>query len=108
MYHSTQANFRIIETTAKYLKLSMDKFVVNVDAMAILRHHSIATVEAAQDGRGHAGDKVVFVAFGARLNLGRHGGRMDGSHPDQETCPPRTISHHCPPAFVCALGHPLY
>jgi len=67
-----QANYRIIETAAKYLKLSMDKFVVNVDRYGNTSTASIpiATVEAAQDGRVEPGDKVVFVAFGAGLTWG--------------------------------------
>ncbi|MBM3181185.1 MAG: ketoacyl-ACP synthase III [Chloroflexi bacterium] len=67
-----QANYRIIETAAKYLKLSMDKFVVNVDRYGNTSTASIpiATVEAAQDGRVMPGDKVVFVAFGAGLTWG--------------------------------------
>lgn len=67
-----QANYRIIETAAKYLKLSMDKFVVNVDRYGNTSTASIpiATVEAAQDGRVKPGDKVVFVAFGAGLTWG--------------------------------------
>jgi len=60
-----QANYRIIETAAKYLKLSMDKFVVNVDRYGNTSTASIpiATVEAAQDGRVEPGDKVVFVQY---------------------------------------------
>jgi len=67
-----QANYRIIETAAKYLKLSMDKFMVNVDRYGNTSTASIpiATVEAAQDGRVEPGDKVVFVAFGAGLTWG--------------------------------------
>ena len=67
-----QANYRIIETAAKYLKLSMDKFVVNVDRYGNTSTASIpiATVEAAQDGRVEPGDKIVFVAFGAGLTWG--------------------------------------
>ncbi|MDO8754430.1 MAG: 3-oxoacyl-[acyl-carrier-protein] synthase III C-terminal domain-containing protein, partial [Anaerolineales bacterium] len=67
-----QANYRIIETAAKYLKLPMDKFVVNVERYGNTSTASIpiATVEAAQDGRVKPGDKVVFVAFGAGLTWG--------------------------------------
>ncbi|MDP1716160.1 MAG: beta-ketoacyl-ACP synthase III [Anaerolineales bacterium] len=67
-----QANYRIVETAAKYLKLPMDKFVVNVDRYGNTSTASIpiATVEAAQDGRVKPGDKVVFVGFGAGLTWG--------------------------------------
>ena len=67
-----QANYRIIETAAKYLKLPMDKFVVNVDRYGNTSTASIpiATVEAAQKGQLKVGDKIVFVGFGAGLTWG--------------------------------------
>ena len=67
-----QANFRIIETAAKYLKMPMDKFVVNVDRYGNTSTASIpiATVESVENGRISSGDKVVFVGFGAGLTWG--------------------------------------
>jgi len=67
-----QANYRIVETAAKYLKLPMDKFVVNVDRYGNTSTASIpiATVEAVQNEQVMPGDKVVFVGFGAGLTWG--------------------------------------
>jgi len=67
-----QANSRIIETAAKYLKLPMDKFVVNVDRYGNTSTASIpiATVESVENGKISPGDKVVFVGFGAGLTWG--------------------------------------
>lgn len=67
-----QANYRIVETAAKYLKLPMDKFVVNVDRYGNTSTASIpiAAVEAVQNGRVKPGDKIVFVGFGAGLTWG--------------------------------------
>ncbi len=63
-----QANFRIIETAAKYLKMPLDKFVINVEHYGNTSTASIpiATVEAVQKGQLKAGDKVVAVVI-ARL-----------------------------------------
>ncbi len=67
-----QANYRIIETAAKYLKMPLDKFVINVDRYGNTSTASIpiATVEAIQKGRFGAGDKLVFVGFGGGLTWG--------------------------------------
>lgn len=67
-----QANFRIIETAAKYLKMPLDKFVINVDRYGNTSTASIpiATVEAVQKGQLKSGDKVVFVGFGGGLTWG--------------------------------------
>ena len=67
-----QANSRIIEAAARGLKLPMDRFVVNVDRYGNTSTASIpiATVEAVEKGRVQAGDKVVFVGFGAGLTWG--------------------------------------
>ncbi|HAX69840.1 MAG TPA: ketoacyl-ACP synthase III, partial [Anaerolineae bacterium] len=58
-----QANYRIIETAAKYLKMPMEKFVVNVDRFGNTSTASIpiATVEAVEKGQVKSGDKIVFV-----------------------------------------------
>ena len=67
-----QANSRIIEAAARGLKLPMDRFIVNVDRYGNTSTASIpiATVEAVEKGRVQAGDKVVFVGFGAGLTWG--------------------------------------
>ena len=67
-----QANIRIIEAAARGLKLPMDKFMVNVDRYGNTSTASIpiAAVEAVESGRLNAGDKVVFVGFGAGLTWG--------------------------------------
>ncbi|MBI3168420.1 MAG: ketoacyl-ACP synthase III [Chloroflexi bacterium] len=67
-----QANYRIIETAAKYLKLPLDKFVINVDRYGNTSTASIpiAAVEAIEKGQLKSGNKVVFVGFGAGLTWG--------------------------------------
>ncbi len=67
-----QANYRIIETTAKLLGISMDKVVVNIEKYG---NTSAATVpmafhEAITDGRIKRGDIILFDAFGAGLTHG--------------------------------------
>lgn len=67
-----QANIRIIETAAKNLGVSMDKFFVNIE------HHGntssasipIALDEAVISGAIKKGDRVCLVGFGAGLTLG--------------------------------------
>ncbi len=67
-----QANYRIIETAAKYLKMPMEKFVINVERYGNTSTASIpiAAVEAIEQGKLKKGDKVVFVGFGAGLTWG--------------------------------------
>ena len=67
-----QANYRIIETAAKYLKVPLDKFIINVDRYGNTSTASIpiATVEAIEKGLVKPGDKIVFVGFGAGLTWG--------------------------------------
>ena len=67
-----QANLRIIETAAKYIKMPLDKFVINVDRYGNTSTASIpiATVEAIQKNQFKEGDKMVFVGFGAGLTWG--------------------------------------
>lgn len=67
-----QANIRIIETTAKLLRLPMEKMIVNIENYG---NTSAATVpiafhEAITDGRIKRGDTVLFDAFGAGLTFG--------------------------------------
>lgn len=67
-----QANYRIIETAAKYLKVPLERFVINVDRYGNTSTASIpiAAVEAIQKERFKAGDRVVFVGFGGGLTWG--------------------------------------
>jgi 3-oxoacyl-[acyl-carrier-protein] synthase-3 len=67
-----QANLRIIETAAKYLKMPLDKFVINLDRYGNTSTASIpiAAVEAIEKGKLKSGNKVVFVGFGAGLTWG--------------------------------------
>jgi len=67
-----QANQRIIEAAARGLEFPMEKVVLNVDRYGNTSTASIpiATCEAYQDGRLKAGDKIVFVGFGAGLTWG--------------------------------------
>ena len=67
-----QANIRIIEAVAKGLKLPLDRFFVNIDRYGNTSAASvgIALDEAVAEGRVRAGDKLVFVAFGAGFTSG--------------------------------------
>jgi 3-oxoacyl-[acyl-carrier-protein] synthase-3 len=67
-----QANRRIIDSAIKDLGLSADRFVINVDRYGNTSAASIpiALCEAVADGRIHAGDNIVLVAFGAGLTWG--------------------------------------
>lgn len=67
-----QANYRIIETAAKFLKMPLERFVINVDRYGNTSTASIpiATVEAVEKGQIKNGDKIVLVGFGAGLTWG--------------------------------------
>lgn len=67
-----QANLRIIEAAVEKLGLSPDKVVVNLDRYGNMSSASIpvALDEAWENGRIHAGDHLLFVAFGAGLTWG--------------------------------------
>lgn len=89
-----QANFRIIEAAARGLKLPLEKFVINVERYGNTSTASIplATCEAIHDGRLKAGDKVVFVGFGAGLTWGAMAVEWSGPFPSQKTVPlPRLV-----------------
>lgn len=62
-----QANIRIIEATAKYARMPMDKVFVNVDRYGNMSSASIpvALDEAFEQGRIGEGSLVLMVAFGA-------------------------------------------
>jgi 3-oxoacyl-[acyl-carrier-protein] synthase III len=62
-----QANIRIIEATAKYANVPMEKVFVNVDRYGNMSSATIpvALDEAVESGRLRAGDHTLMVAFGA-------------------------------------------
>lgn len=64
-----QANIRIIETAAKRLKISPDKFYTNVHNFGNTSAASIpiALCDAVNDGRLQPDDNVIFVGFGGGL-----------------------------------------
>ncbi len=78
-----QANYRIIETAARYLRLPLDRFIINVDRYGNTSTASIpiATVEALEKGCIKTGDKIVFVGFGAGLTWGALAAEWTGPLP---------------------------
>ncbi|HEX6939148.1 MAG TPA: beta-ketoacyl-ACP synthase III [Longimicrobiales bacterium] len=62
-----QANIRIIEATAKYANIPMEKVYVNVDRYGNMSSATlpVALDEALEEGRIRPGDHVLMVAFGA-------------------------------------------
>ena len=67
-----QANIRIIEATAKYAKIPLEKVFVNVDRYGNMSSATvpIALDEAVEQGRIKPGDNVLLVAFGAGFTWG--------------------------------------
>jgi len=67
-----QANIRIIEATAKRLKMPMERVYVNLDKYGNTSAASIpiALDEALQVGRIKKGDLILMVAFGAGFTWG--------------------------------------
>jgi 3-oxoacyl-[acyl-carrier-protein] synthase-3 len=67
-----QANMRIIEATAKYAKVPMEKVYINVDRYGNVSSATlpIALDEAQEQGRLKPGDNVLLVAFGAGFTWG--------------------------------------
>ena len=67
-----QANIRIIETAAKHLGVSMDKFPVYIDRYGNTSSASIpiAFCDAVAEGRIKRGDKICLVGFGGGLTYG--------------------------------------
>ncbi|HXF86024.1 MAG TPA: beta-ketoacyl-ACP synthase III [Anaerolineales bacterium] len=78
-----QANIRIIEAAARGLKLPMERFIVNLDRYGNTSTASIpiAVVEAVESGKIKAGDKIVFVGFGAGLTWGALAAEWTGPLP---------------------------
>jgi hypothetical protein len=81
-----QANLRIIETAARYLKLPLDRFVINVDRYGNTSTASIpiATVEAIESGKIKNVDKIVLVGFGAGLTWGALAAEWTGALPSEK------------------------
>ena len=67
-----QANIRIIEATAKYAKIPMEKVFVNVQRYGNMSSATVpvALDEAIEQGRIKKGDNVLMVAFGAGFTWG--------------------------------------
>jgi 3-oxoacyl-[acyl-carrier-protein] synthase-3 len=67
-----QANLRIIDATARYAGLPMEKMFVNVDRYGNMSSATIpvAMDEAIEEGRLQTGMKLLLVAFGAGLTWG--------------------------------------
>ncbi len=79
-----QANLRIIEAAARGLEIPLDRCVVNLDRYGNTSTASIpiAMCEAIEAGRIKAGDKLVFVGFGAGLTWGAAVIQWTGPFPD--------------------------
>lgn len=67
-----QANLRIIDATARRIKIPSERVYVNIEKYGNTSAASIpiAFAEAQQEGRLKEGDIVVFVAFGAGFTWG--------------------------------------
>jgi 3-oxoacyl-[acyl-carrier-protein] synthase III len=78
-----QANIRIIQAAARGLNLPMERFIVNLEKYGNTSTASIpiATVEAIEKGSIKAGDKIVFVGFGAGLTWGALAAEWTGPLP---------------------------
>jgi 3-oxoacyl-[acyl-carrier-protein] synthase III len=87
-----QANYRIIETAAKYMKLPLDRFIINVDRYGNTSTASIpiATVEAIEKGLIKNGDKIVLVGFGAGLTWGALAAEWTGPLPAERKIHPES------------------
>lgn len=67
-----QANIRIIESTARYANVPMEKVYVNVDRFGNMSSATVpvALDEVVESGRIKEGDYVLMVAFGAGFTWG--------------------------------------
>jgi len=67
-----QANYRIVESTAKKLGVDISKFFINIDRYGNTSAASIAIAldELAKSGNLEKGDKVLLVGFGGGLTYG--------------------------------------
>lgn len=80
-YVPHQANYRIIEASARWFGLPMDRVYVNIDRYGNTSAASVpvALHEAASLGRIKPGDVVLLVAFGGGLTWGAAVVRWDGA-----------------------------
>ncbi len=91
-----QANIRIIDATAKRMKLNPDQVYVNIASYGNTSAATIpiALTEALEEGRVGPGSVIVFVAFGGGLTWGgvalRWGPRTTPVNLSQATLPPTT------------------
>lgn len=94
-----QANYRIIDSAARNLKLPIEKFMINVDRYGNTSAASIpmATVEAIQAGRLKPEDKVVFVGFGGGLTWGAVAATWTGT--------PLVVGRHLRPEWYKPLAY---
>ena len=69
MIFAHQANARILETAAKNLDISLDKFYMNIHRYGNTSSATIATCfdECVREGKIKRGDTICFVGFGAGL-----------------------------------------
>lgn len=67
-----QANYRIIESVAKRLKISIDKFPMNIEKYGNTSGASVPILldEMNKNGKLKSGDKIVLEGFGAGLTWG--------------------------------------
>ena len=67
-----QANVRIIEATARYANVPMEKVFINIERYGNMSSATVpvALDEAIEQGRVKAGDNVLMVAFGAGFTWG--------------------------------------
>jgi 3-oxoacyl-[acyl-carrier-protein] synthase-3 len=89
-----QANMRIIELAARFLRMPMDKFYVNVDRYGNTSAASIplALYEALEDGSAKDGDTIVLVGFGAGLTWAATVVKLGITEPAPELSTQRWIS----------------
>lgn len=82
-----QANARIIDTAAKKLKISPDRFFLNINRVGNTSAASIplALCDAIEADRLHPDDNVVLVGFGGGLTWGATVVKWDVTPPDVDT-----------------------
>jgi 3-oxoacyl-[acyl-carrier-protein] synthase-3 len=67
-----QANLRIVEAAAEYLKIDRQKLVINIDRYGNTSGGSVplALDESLNDGRIRRGDRILMCGYGAGLSWG--------------------------------------
>jgi 3-oxoacyl-[acyl-carrier-protein] synthase-3 len=91
-----QANSRIIESAAKGLNIPMERCFMNLERYGNTSTASIpiATVEAVQAGKIKAGDRIVFVGFGAGLTWGAAVAVWSGPQPHRRRIYPARYRYY--------------